>query len=27
MENMDRFLVDKTELDQLIEKNKERERP
>jgi hypothetical protein len=26
MENMDRFLVDKAELDQLIEKNKERER-
>ena len=27
MENMDRFLVDKAVLDQLIEKNKERERP
>ena len=26
-ENMDRFLVDKKELDQLIEDNKERERP
>ena len=27
MENMDRFLVDKTELDQLIERNKEKEMP
>jgi len=26
-ENLDRFLVDKTELDSLIERNKERERP
>jgi hypothetical protein len=26
-ENMDRFLVDRKELDQLIDRNKERERP